>query len=79
MDLNRYELVIFDADGTLRECTVEDQFYPLAHGEWVLCFWSRDAETLTYKFISALSFNKLRDLVDRVNIAHRNTFHRGMT
>ncbi len=30
MDLNRYELVIFDADDTLRECTVEGQFYPLA-------------------------------------------------
>ncbi|QGH46852.1 HAD-IIIA family hydrolase [Vibrio owensii] len=36
MDLNRYELVIFDADDTLRECTVEGQFYPLAQGEWVL-------------------------------------------
>ncbi len=36
MDLNNYELVIFDADGTLRECTIEGQFYPLNQDEWEL-------------------------------------------
>lgn len=36
MDLNKYELVIFDADGTLRECTTEGKFYPLNQDEWAL-------------------------------------------
>ncbi len=32
----KYSLVIFDADGTLRRCTVADQPCPNRHGEWEL-------------------------------------------
>jgi D-glycero-D-manno-heptose 1,7-bisphosphate phosphatase len=36
MDLDRYRLIIFDADGTLRKCTIPDQPCPNKSGEWVL-------------------------------------------
>lgn len=35
MDFNKYELIIFDADGTLRECTVPGQEYPIDYGQWI--------------------------------------------
>ncbi len=35
MIFDKYKLVIFDADGTLRECTVEGQEYPIEHDQWV--------------------------------------------
>ncbi len=34
--MNKYKLIIFDADGTLRHCTVEGQPCPDAPGEWEL-------------------------------------------
>jgi len=36
MILDKYALVIFDADGTLRDCTVDGQFSPLKPEEWKL-------------------------------------------
>lgn len=36
MDGSPYELIIFDADGTLRRCTVEGQPCPNRGGEWAL-------------------------------------------
>lgn len=36
LDLTKYDLVIFDADGTLRCCTVAGQPCPHRHGEWEL-------------------------------------------
>lgn len=36
MDLEKKKLVIFDADGTLRRCTVPGQPCPNDHGEWEL-------------------------------------------
>lgn len=30
----RYDLIVFDADGTIRETTVSGQWYPKAPGEW---------------------------------------------
>jgi histidinol-phosphate phosphatase family protein len=36
MIFQKYDLVIFDADGTLRDCTIEGQFYPLKPEEWKL-------------------------------------------
>lgn len=35
MIFDNYELVIFDADGTLRECTIPGREYPIEHGEWI--------------------------------------------
>ena len=34
--LERYELIVFDADGTLRRTVVPDQPCPRAAGEWIL-------------------------------------------
>jgi D-glycero-D-manno-heptose 1,7-bisphosphate phosphatase len=31
-----YDLIIYDADGTLRRCTVPEQVCPFRHGEWEL-------------------------------------------
>jgi len=36
MGLNRYKLIIFDADGTLRQCTIPGQPCPNQDGEWKL-------------------------------------------
>ncbi len=35
-NLFKYRLIIFDADGTLRKCTIPGQPCPNKHGEWVL-------------------------------------------
>lgn len=35
-ETDEYKLIIFDADGTLRQCTVEDQPCPNRAGEWEL-------------------------------------------
>ena len=34
--MKNIQLMIFDADGTLRNCTVPGQYFPLRSGEWVL-------------------------------------------
>ncbi len=35
MIFENYKLVIFDADGTLRVCTIEGQEYPIEHNQWI--------------------------------------------
>ena len=35
MIFENYKLVIFDADGTLRECTVNGQEYPINQDQWI--------------------------------------------
>jgi D-glycero-D-manno-heptose 1,7-bisphosphate phosphatase len=37
------KLLIFDADGTLRRCTVRDQACPNRNGQWEIIPWARDA------------------------------------
>jgi histidinol-phosphate phosphatase family protein len=34
--LDKYDLIVFDADGTLRECKDANKFYPLKPDEWYL-------------------------------------------
>lgn len=36
MKVDGFDLIIFDADNTLRQCTVEDQLVPTADDEWEL-------------------------------------------
>ncbi len=36
MFFKNYDLVVFDADGTVRDCTVSGQEYPIENDQWVL-------------------------------------------